>query len=69
MINQFGKKLAVISIFIVPAFSFNTHKPAQPIKQVAQESRSIDVHHKQLGGINTVVFKQCVLLTEYVECK
>jgi hypothetical protein len=67
MINQFGKKIAVLSIFLVPAFSFNLKE--QPLKQVAQTPRTIPVHHKQLGGINTVVFKQCVLLTEYVECK
>ena len=67
MINQFGKKIAILIIFLVPAFSFNTHN--QPEIQVAQTPRTISVHHKQLGGINTVVFKQCVLLTEYVECK
>jgi hypothetical protein len=67
MINQFGKKLAVLSIFLVPAFSFKTQE--QPAIQTAQSPRVIAVHHKQLGGINTVVFKQCILLTEYVECK
>ncbi len=69
MINQLGKNIAVLSIFLVPAFTFNTPKPAQPVKQVVQAPRVIPVHHKQLGGINTVIFKQCVLLTEYVECK
>lgn len=64
MLNQFGKKIAVLSIFLVPAISFNTQE--QP---AAEAPRTIPVHHKQLGGINTVVFKQCVLLTEYVECK
>ena len=67
MIKQFGKKLAVLSIFLVPAISFNTQE--QPATQTAQAPRLIPVHHKQLGGINTVIFKQCVLLTEYVECK
>lgn len=69
MLNQFGKKLAVISIFIVPAFTFNAQKSAQPVQQAAHTPRTIPVHHKQLGGINTVIFKQCILLTEYVECK
>ncbi len=69
MINQFGKKIAVLSIFLVPAISFNTQKKEQPATHISQAPRIIHVHHKQLGGINTVVFKQCILLTEYVECK
>lgn len=68
MINQLGLKIAVICIFLVPAISFNTQKKEQTVTQESQAPRVIPVHHKQLGGVNTVIFKQCILLTEYVEC-
>jgi hypothetical protein len=70
MINQLGIKIAVIGALISPAIVFNNHVLDKPSSiKTAQAPRQIPVHHKQINGVNSVIFKQCVLLTEYVECK
>lgn len=33
-----------------------------------KHDNKIDVHVKQVGGINSVVYKDCVLLGQKVEC-
>jgi hypothetical protein len=33
-----------------------------------KQTNTVDVHVKQLNGINHVVYRECVLLAERVEC-
>lgn len=58
--------IVILCAMCVPAFMVD--EDVEKDTDFPVQQKIIPVHHKQLGGINEVVFKECVLLAERVEC-
>jgi hypothetical protein len=68
LLEDIAKWLAVIFVVAVALYVTRLEDDNETDTDFPKHTNTIDVHVKQGGGINSVVYKDCVLLGEKVEC-
>ena len=68
LIEDTLKLLAVIAFVGAWLYVSSPDKDSDKDTDFPKQTNTIEVHIKQLNGINHVVYKECVMLAQRVEC-
>jgi hypothetical protein len=60
--------ISVIAFLCVALWLTSLDDDSDTDTDFPKQTNTIDVHVKQVGGINHVVYKECVMLAQRVEC-